>query len=226
MPKKIKDPTDSNVELEVYDEEEFNLELQKKVDAEKVKIQEEMSNLQKDWESKETEYKDQIVQKEEEYQRLTKELEGLDDKDKNFAKVREQLQAKDREISELKTDFTKQLNDMRDSISKKEDDAIFSAMAGGEQELRDKIEHHYSKLKVSGDTPENKQEKLRASYFMATGKDMPDPLKMSMGAGVASSTRSETEQSIPQTVKDLGKSKFGLTDEDFQKHGQPKSDNQ
>jgi len=209
--KTIKDP-ETGEETEVYEKEEFEQEVAQKLEEEKTKIQEELEVKEKEWEDKEQDFQSQLSEKEKELDEL-KDTYSYDDKDKNFAKLRDQIKAKEKEVKEIKNNFQKEISGLRTSMEKKEVDSIVSIMAGSDNELKDKILHHYGRIKDTADTRDQIMEKMKDAYVLATG-GIGDPLAQTMGtAGSASVKKDET---LPEDVKEIGR-QFGLTDEDFQK---------
>jgi DNA repair exonuclease SbcCD ATPase subunit len=220
MPKTIKDP-ETGEEMDVYEREEFEQEVSKKLEEEKTKIQEEWEEKEKDWSGKEQEFQTQLEEKEKELEELKSAAPyDYDDSKKNFAKLREQVKAKEKEIKDIKTEFQKEIGGLRTSMQQKEVDAVVSTMAGSDQNLKDKILHHYGRIKDEADTRDQIVEKMKDAYVLATGDVTGNPLAQAMGTG--GSAPGKREETVSEDVKDIGMKRFGLTDEDFKQHGKPK----
>lgn len=203
MPKTITDP-ETGEEIEVFEEEEFDEEVEARLQERLEQVKEE---TRKEWETK-------LREKEEELNRLKSEFEGLDDKDRNFAKLRAQIKDKEKQIEALKEEFSSEIRKLRTSLQEKSVQEMINNLVGSDEELREKVLYHFNRLSGKDDDPEDVQERIKDAYLLATGGANIDPLKQVASGGRAAAQ----EEAIDESVKEIGKKMFGLTEEDFEKY--------
>lgn len=152
---------------------------------------------------------------------LEKKLEGLSDKDKNFAALKSALDEKTKIIDGLSQEI-KSVKEVREADMTT---AMISKFAKGNEELAKKIAHHYNETLKSVDA--KSQEEI--------AKKVESALKLSvetkadadvLGAAIAGGTGysapaaggSATAVEFTSEQKALGK-KMGISEEDYKKYG-------
>lgn len=90
-------------------------------------------------------------------------------------------------LDDVKTDFSKQINDLRDGFVSGSKTEIIEKLSGGDKELADKIELEYDDYSEGKDSPANNQEvqkRLEKAFTIATGK-APEPNFMDNTTGAS-----------------------------------------
>ncbi len=150
---------------------------------------------------------------------------GDDDKDKNWAKVREMMKTKDTEIVDLKKDLLEFKEGVSVQFSQKKVEDAIGALAGDNKELVDKIKFHFDSFKIDTEIekdPAKKEEAFKArignAYTLATGGQPP-----ALGGTDASGkdgfvppppAGGKGTQLSPE-AEQLGKKKLGITEEEI-----------
>ena len=198
MPKKIKND-ETGQEEELYTAEEL----------EQIKA-DEIENYKKDHPDQ-TEMVDAIQK---ELDDAKEALEKANSKDQNFSNLRKTVD-----------DLTKQLGEkVKEGIQEHNSNEAIKSMSDGDEELEKKIRLAFeTTLKaVVPKTPEEAAKKVQDAYIIATGgQSGPKPGPRGFGPGGGAPPRfkqGDGKSDLKQEVKDLGKNRFGLTEEDINKY--------
>lgn len=147
------------------------------------------------------------------------ELKKLKEKDMNFGNLREIKDGLEAKITELTTQLDTKVNA---GLAQRDAEAALTALSGGDAELLKKLKLHFETTlaAVKTETPEALQEKLKQAaalsglivgnipaFQSAGGSGFPRPLPQ--GGNKAGDLKAD--------VADMGKRRFGLSDEDIKK---------
>jgi len=184
-------------EVEALTPEEAEAETQKRIEEEKAK-----------WESANPD-KAEIVKLQEELAKAKEDNKKLASKDLNFGNLRHAKEESDKKVSEL----TKKLDDYILSQTQNVYDDTLGALAGEDQELKEKIEFHFKRF---GDIPTDKleiQKRLRDAFTLAQNVSLPTPLDgiSSSGAPIKNLNKSEVLSSHLMPLAQ----KMGITNDDI-----------
>jgi len=150
----------------------------------------------------------------------TKDLEKYKNKDMNFGNLRQ-----------IKEDLETKVNDLTKEIDSKVTAGIqqhsveqsIKMRAGGDAELEKKIKFEFEKTLsgVQPKTPEELNKKIQDACMLATGATSKVDISGGvLGSGGATMPRVKKENAgnLKPEVVDLGKRRFGLSEEDIKKH--------
>lgn len=100
------------------------------------------------------------------------ELAKLKDKDLNFGNVRKQKEAAEKKVEELKNEIDTKIatakKEVLDTVTLDYKNETIATLAGGDDELKKKIEFHYNRLNDPAGTKEEIAKKLTDAYALAT----------------------------------------------------------
>ncbi len=207
MPTKIKN--EDGTETEYLSPEEVSAKLQEK-EKEVVGV----------WEPKVNEAKTQLSTALTEKQQIEEKLKSAGGpQSENFKTLKEALDKKDKEISDLNTKFETisqgSLNEHRDSI--------VSKFAGKDEDLKKKILHHFDEtLKgVQAKSKEEISKKLESAIKLSVENIAPSVLQAAIsgagGPGFQSNSNNGPVE-FSATEKGLG-ARMGITEDDYKKYG-------
>jgi predicted RNase H-like nuclease (RuvC/YqgF family) len=166
---------------------------------------------------------------EDERLKLETTLEGMKDKDRNFGKVRGQVEAKDKEIEEMKTRLkaieegsNKKIEEIETARMREVRDEEIKALAGGDVELAKKLNFYYDSFTGTAKTKEEIKARMSNALLLATGGKVKASLTgevISSGGGVQipMSVQPQGKLSNPE-VKDVAH-KLGISDKDLAQAG-------
>lgn len=160
-------------------------------------------------------------------EKVTKELEAVGSKDRNFAQLRQAKEAVEEALRKSEEKMAAEIGKIRSEMSQTALDAAVRGLAGEDPELAKKVRFHFTEtLKgVSGTTPEEFKQKIQQAYLLATGVQ-PNPAVLSgamygsggAGPGAGSMPAARRGQPLKPELVDMGKRYFGLTEDDFKKY--------
>ena len=155
-----------------------------------------------------------IEEKEKAIEDLNKKLEGKDDKDKNFANLREAKEALEKGIREIESKTAEEISKLKIDLNKSELKKDILIRAGGNKEMAEKIELHYNAFQTPKDGEEDKR--LENAILLATGgKISSKPGSFSSGIGASPSFKSTISgEKMSEDAKNLGR-QMGLSDEEL-----------
>ena len=187
MPTKI--TTADGEVIESYSKEELDAQAKEAADNAIAKYQEE--NPDKSGE---------LARLEADLKAKDEELAKLNDKDQNFAKLREQKDIAEANLEEFKKQIDDQLKEATETTkrevveasNKDHYDETLRSLVGNDEAIKEKVEHHYQRLageiKSKGDITNT----LREAWLLATKEgesvDALNPSVVSSGAAVASTS--------------------------------------
>lgn len=161
---------------------------------------------------------------------LNDKLGKFNDKEFNFKALREakeedrtkllaQLSDKERKLFEEQEKNAKSIDDLKSSLVKENMDTAMDALCGDDEELKKKVEANFDILNIEVKTKKDMVEKVQKAYNMSVDPSVRNPVQ-----GVSGSTNigdiGRTEKPVlTQEQKSIGKEKFGLSDEDYEKYG-------
>lgn len=157
--------------------------------------------------------------KTEELTKLQLELEGLKNKDMNFANVRKAKEEAEKKVEDLLKGVDEKIDKVKrevfEGVLQGHKSKTLSALVGDDVELKKKVELEYSRLSDVASTEEQITKKLKDAYVLATAKD-PDGVNMSVfsSGGVGRIKINPTSQKFSPEEQALG-AKFGLEADDF-----------
>jgi len=139
------------------------------------------------------------------------------DKGQNMAALRAGKEAAEKKVEELTKGLVTGLEDIKKRLDGAELDKSFITIAGGDEELAEKVKAEYNRIVKPDDTDEEKRKKMGDAYRLASGfTAAPSVLSRVLGSGGAPQAGAGTTATKPELI-DLGR-KFGLTPEDFTKY--------
>ena len=189
---------------------------------------EEIEALSKD--EHEAEIKKQTEEFEKKEKKLNDKLTKFKDKDFNFKALREakeddkkkllgQLSDKERKLFEEQEKNAKSIDDLKGSLVQENMDTAMDALCKDDEELKKKVQANFELLNIEVKTKKEMVEKVQKAYNMSVDPAVRNPVQ-----GVAGSTNvgniGQTEKpTLTPEQKEIGKEKFGLSDEDYEKYG-------
>lgn len=207
MPTKIKNEDGS--ESEVFSAEEVAS-----------KLKEKETEVNNGWETKFNETKTALDKAVDDKKKIEDEInKGGGSQGENFKKLKEAMDKKDGEITELRTSIQKseetRLNDFRDGLLKK--------VVGNDKELEKKILHHFNETlkSVPAKTQEEISKKFESAMKLSVDSTNVSVLQSAINGGggpgfIPSPNNGPVEFSA--TEKALG-NKLGITEDDYKKYG-------
>lgn len=196
MPRTVQD--ENGVETTVYTEEEL-----KALEEEKTKA---------------------VSEAEEKLAALNEELSKLKEKDLNFSNLRSQKEDAEKRIDALKEEMEKRIEttkkEMQESNLKEHYTSMLDALTGGDEELKKKVEHHYSRLSDPSTDKATVEKKLKDAWALSQDRpvDRVGNAFASMGSApikpsASNKSWSEDEKELAQKLASAGGIK--LSDDDF-----------
>lgn len=159
-------------------------------------------------------------------QNKLKEIEGKDDEDPQKKRLIKERDDANAALEEVKTTLTKEITDLKTNIFGSAKEKILSKLAGGDAELRKKIETEYDGFAGEAVNEQQIQERLTKAYTLAKGVPPAPNFMDSMGSaaprGVDQNHGVQTQET--DNSKAMRKA-FGITDQDAAKHA-PKPEGQ
>lgn len=161
---------------------------------------------------------------------LQLELEKAKDKEQNFANLRNltdkekaEKEVLEKRIGEIKGELDQRDQKIQDFVVGGAKTEIINKYAGGDSEIIEAITANYERIKGPETTKAEIEERVKEAYGMTCAQVGLDPLDMDVGntlsAGGGGRAVGEVKKpEISQEGKQLGKEKFGLSDQDFDKH--------
>lgn len=181
-------------------------------------------------------YKEENPDKTEDIEKLETELkeskdklDKLEGKESNFAKLREQKEGAEAKIEDLQKTMEEQIKESAEATKKEVLEGVYkdhyqeelTSLAGQDDELKKLIEVQYERLT---DPTTNKGEiskKLRDAWTLATKQEDPNALNTAViSSGGAAAVQTKTQDKLSPEVEQVA-SKFGLSQEDFNKFDNP-----
>jgi hypothetical protein len=174
----------------------------------------------------------QISDKEEALRLANEELEREKSKDKNLSGQRGIIQAKEKEIEEIKKgmeELKKTTEEKLSSIEKKEKDnmvvGMIAELAGTNKEMAEKVKFYFDNFKPIDETGKKKEEiekeiatRVQNAYLLAVGTmpRVPFSGQIISGAG-GTPIINPTGEKLNEDLKDLAH-KMGIPDDELKKH--------
>lgn len=149
-----------------------------------------------------------------------KESDG--DKSKNIDGQRKAIEAKEKEIADLKTSMATTLQEMKDFVVGRSVNELIKKVSGGDAEVAKKIRHHFDKTlgAMKAETDDEIAEKITAALKLADVKSAnPGALDDVAGSGGANGGNNNNDANKPSSaLVDFGK-KFNISEDDWKKYG-------
>lgn len=227
MPYKLKDSEGKEHEVSTKEEIEALVEKGKQEAVEKTKKELE-EKFNKDSSEKEKGLKEVQAELKIANEALGKAEEGTRD----WANLRKNIQTLENQVTQitkekdtLKEMFSGEIRNVRTSIFKGQVDSWMDNLAGGDAELKKKLEFQYNRLGSKVESEKEAQEVLKDAFVLATGKQAPNMFNVARGV---MGTPPKSAEPITQEVAALAKN-FGISDADVTKYSakaQEKKSNQ
>ena len=134
------------------------------------------------------------------------------------ANLRKKTESKVKENEELQ----KQVEEIKGKMSKQAKDAAIRALGVKDEEILKKIDEHYAKLRPEDDTDmESVANAVRDAYKLSSDTPLSElnVSRPAFGGGSVPSQNLDVDQQFDSELLELGQRGFGLTKEDFKKHG-------
>lgn len=154
------------------------------------------------------------------------ELEKFKAKDLNFANLRQQKDQAEKQISTLKSEVDEKISAMKrevfDGVMKDHYVDTLKGLAGEDEDLKKKIEFHYSRLNDPTATKAEVDKKLRDAWALATQGEGPSAFNSAvissgyaapLGSATMKKNFSAEEKAFAQRLASSGG--ISLTDKDF-----------
>lgn len=168
---------------------------------------------------------EQITTKEKELETAKEELTKEKDKDKNLGGQRKIIEAKEKEVEDLKTKVSEIEKITGEKITKIEGEIkdrtisqMIEVLAPGDKDLADKIKFHYDNFKGEPKDLKEIQQRIENAYVLATGGRPQNPLTgevISSSGGVG--PKPSGGGKVSEEVMDVAK-KMGITEQEMKKH--------
>ena len=152
------------------------------------------------------------------------------DKDKNFAKLREEKEASDKLAKDKETEAETAKREKDEALAAKDKEfaekelqkeraKVVEQLAEGKQEVKDKIEFHLKRLAGEIKTPEDFERVAKDAYILATGQQMPDKLNGVISSGGAQNKGGGGTAKLPISEEALPvANKLGVSQADLEKY--------
>lgn len=199
---------DDGTEIEVYTADEIEEQKQQAVDDYKTNNPDKTADIEA--------LQETLAEKE-------IELEKMKGKDMNFANLRNQKEAAEKKIEEIKGEIDGKISNVKkevmEEVMRDHYSESLKALSGDDKELEKKIEFHYKRLGDVASTKTDIASKLRDAWFLATKPTGDDGVNANVFAsgGVGRVQIKSQATKISAEEKAVG-AKFGITDEDFKKY--------
>jgi len=152
---------------------------------------------------------------------------GGTDKDENIKKMREAIDLKNKEITELANKVTNLPSQIKAESLKEAQAEIILGLAGKDEDLKKKIEFYMGEFKTQPTNQKELKESLERAYVLATGGQKPKPGvfdngAINAGAGYGGSNNNNNGGDYLQNESANAKAMrgaFGISDEDAKKFG-------
>ena len=213
--------------IETFDEDGNPIEVLPKSEAEQ-KIEE----IKLEAEEKSADLADKIAELTAKIGEKTQEMEGEDDKSKNFNLLRKsrnelqtELDSTRKELSEYKDTSAKEFDAIKQTISGKALDDRIKEFVGSDQEMQKKVKFHFNNFKPDEEIDpakreENLAERIKSAVILAGGggKNIIGDVAGTAGGYVPAPPGQATQATPDGEVKDMGLKKMGLNEKDFRDH--------
>ncbi len=185
---------DDGNEIEVFTKEEIETQKQEALEEYKKNNPDKSSELQK--------LQDDLKSKEEE-------LQGLKNKDLNFANLRNKVQDKEKEIENIKKEMDEKIGNAKkevlDTVMKDHYNSEILKLAGEDKELKDKIEFQYKRLGDLAGTKEEISKKLQDAFVLSGGRVENDNSAAFSSGGVGRLNIKKGKDKLSSEEIELGK---------------------
>lgn len=220
MSTKIKN--EKGEEIEMFTAEELQSKSDEAAEAAKAKVIEEYKAENLDKVDEIEKLQSDLEAARNDAEAATEELKKATGKEYNFSKLREAKEAAEKRADEANKKLENEVTGIKKLITDDAYNTTIEMLAGKDEDLKKKIEFHYKRLSDPADTKQAIEKKLRDAYILAAGGP-PSGVGMeafvSGAAPITNILKSNASTTIKPEVKEFGKAKFGLTDEDFVKYG-------
>ena len=225
--------------IEAFDADNNPIDVFGKTEVDE-KVDEVKTELEEKAETAKTEYEEKVVKKDEEIEKIKKDIEEGEggDKGKNLSALR---QAKDKaeedkeKISGEFETFKKEMNEKVEGIhsavsNKKIDDAIVKTV-GDDKEMQDKVRIHFNRIKpLDTADPEKIEEdfgiRMKQAHILAGGGGIANAVgnvAATEGGYIPSPAGEATAESPTGDLADMMKRKMGITDKEIRDHKKVKN---
>jgi chromosome segregation ATPase len=141
---------------------------------------------------------------------LNEKLKGSENKDTNFKALREAKEKAEGELSGVKDEFTKQINDLRSELNAGKMKEKISQLSGGNEEVAKKIEYFYNSFQA----PKEGEQDTRFDNAIKLAGVQPKTNMGGLGSGIGNPAGVGSKQEFTPEQKELG-AKLGLKEEDL-----------
>lgn len=171
------------------------------------------------------EVKSTLEGKEKEIESVKKELEKLQNTDHNFKRLRDMTEKEKERLTATELALKEKQEKLEDDqksfferqVTEHKNDAL-NAIVGDDPELREKVLHHFDRIKDDAVTREEINKKMREASLLATGITHSAPSALGLASGLSGAGIKEKKQQVNQEVLEAAPM-FGLTKEDIEKYG-------
>jgi len=140
---------------------------------------------------------------------LSEKLEKANEKDRNFAKLREQKNKAEALIEQLKQETEEKLvkvkKEILESVSKDYYNEVLNQLSGDDEELKKKIVFEYGRLSDIAGTKEEISKKLRDAYTLAARVETEGVSASVFSSGGASAPAIKRQGTFSDDEKDLAR---------------------
>lgn len=153
-------------------------------------------------------------------------LAKFENKDLNFGELRKQKDAAEKAVKDLESKIDDKVGAVKkeilEGVTKEHYTETLNSLAGGDEELKKKIELHYKRLADPASTKEEITKKITDAYILATGKPVDEGVLNSsiISSGNVNRIKTNGTQKFTQEEKALAtklaqSGGMTLKDEDF-----------
>jgi len=141
---------------------------------------------------------------------LNEKLKGGENKETNFKALRDAKDKAEGELSGVKDEFTKQINELRSELNAGKIKEKISSIAGGNEETIKKIEHFYNSFQA----PKDGEQDMRLENAIKLAGVQPKSNMNGLGSGVGNPAGVGGKTNFTDEQKDLA-SKLGIKPEEL-----------
>ncbi len=198
---------DTGEEEEVFTADELQAERDKAIDT---------------YKEEHPDQSDAVTKLQDELKEAKEKLGKVDDKDKNFAKLRKTVEDLEKGIeTRIKDAAEASKKEVLEGVNKDHYEETIKVLAGDDEELKKKIELHYKRLADPAATKAEITAKLKDAYTLATGQSTESMNASHYGSGGAARPKSKAggaklnagEQELAKKIAKAGG--MTLDDKDF-----------
>ena len=217
---------DSNPVEGAMTKDQVEKEIEKRLEAVKGETDAKIEEVKKEITEK---FEGEIKTKDDKIKGIKEELDKIGDKGENVGKLRKLLETTEQERDDFKQALADGLSDIKKGLSQEKVDEEIEKRTGGDEEKTKLVKFHYDSFQGEPKDAKERKERLDNACILAKVPVPGAEIQSPGGGTVAFGGRAPTLPPVPagtgkmsEEVKDLGKKKMGVTQEDIDRVEEPK----